>query len=765
MAENEIERRLTVSDTSIEYREVGNGEKRPVIVGYAAVFNSESRNLGGFVETIHPNAFDEVLATNPDVIGVYNHSKDKLLARSANGTLKLRPDAYGLRYEMGPLPKTQTAEEVVELVAGGYVTGSSFAFAIKNANGVRGENWSVTNDGLRKREVRSIGKLEDVGPVVRPAFEASSVIVSRRAIEMALGDAYRPNQTMANAARKGLNACRGRDDVDGVLMGIAEHLVAREIVSVEEVEYLANVHGRCVEARAEDWVGSPAWVEWKLAGGEAGAKWVAKRRASAASSPEALRSEPIATRAEPGELKEGDFVSWDGGYGRVEHVMREGAIQGMTATPDAPLAVVTPFDDGEPEDYMVAVMVSELTKSDGDEERAAGDKSQSTPAPKGDQITGSDKNRPGSAKSAGGRIKVSQAVRAGLQNKVRDHNEAMREDEKPTWSRTTVGQLLAVYRRGSGAYSTSHRPGVSRGAWAMARVNAYLYLLRNGRPRDAKYVTDNDLLPGGHPKASDERTFVEEFEQRAAVSLKPTAGMAAAARRGLRLHEEGKSGDGLKPETVARANKLAAREEMNEDWVREMNAWFARHESASKSPGWDTPGAEKPGFVAWLLWGGNAAQRFAAAKVAQMDRQDQRSMEDALPPAKRAVAKALEDIADIHGQFAPAAVNYMAQSQFESMRCANCVFYEGGGGCEIVQGSVSPEGLCQFHVIPEATMNESESRDAAVQEPQAPAPEAVPAETNSAAVEAAPTPDPVEQLLVKAAELKATVLRTRLQTM
>ena len=196
-----------------------------------------------------------------------------------------------------------------------------------------------------------------------------------------------------------------------------------------------------------------------------------------------------------------------------------------------------------------------------------------------------------------------------------------------------------------------------------------------------------------------------------------------------------------------------------------MNAWFARHESASKSPGWDTPGEEKPGFVAWLLWGGNAAQRWAAAKVAQMDRQDQRSMEDALPPAKRAVAKALEDIADIHGQFAPAAVNYMAQSQFESMRCANCVFYEGGGGCEIVQGSVSPEGLCQFHVIPEATMNESESRDAAVQEPQAPAPEAVPAETNSAAVEAAPTPDPVEQLLVKAAELKATVLRTRLQTM
>lgn len=109
-----------------------------------------------------------------------------------------------------------------------------------------------------------------------------------------------------------------------------------------------------------------------------------------------------------------------------------------------------------------------------------------------------------------------------------------------------------------------------------------------------------------------------EAEERA-VSMKPTAGMASAARRGLRLHEEGKSGDGLKPETVARANKLAKREEMNEDWIREMNAWFARHDSASKSPGWDTPGKEKPGFVAWLLWGGNAAKNWSARKVKELD--------------------------------------------------------------------------------------------------------------------------------------------------
>jgi HK97 family phage prohead protease len=110
-----------------------------------------------------------------------------------------------------------------------------------------------------------------------------------------------------------------------------------------------------------------------------------------------------------------------------------------------------------------------------------------------------------------------------------------------------------------------------------------------------------------------------EDEGERSVSMKPTAGMASAARRGLKLHEDGKSGDGLKPETVARANRLAKREEMNADWIREMNAWFARHETASKSPGWDTPGEEKPGFVAWLLWGGNAAKNWSARKVKELE--------------------------------------------------------------------------------------------------------------------------------------------------
>ena len=111
----------------------------------------------------------------------------------------------------------------------------------------------------------------------------------------------------------------------------------------------------------------------------------------------------------------------------------------------------------------------------------------------------------------------------------------------------------------------------------------------------------------------------DEDDDERAVSMKPTAGMSSAARRGLKLHEEGKSGDGLKPETVARANRLARRENMNEDWIREMNAWFARHYPSSTSDGWDSPPDYSPFFVAFLLWGGRAAMNWSARKVKEMD--------------------------------------------------------------------------------------------------------------------------------------------------
>jgi HK97 family phage prohead protease len=565
MATHEIERRTTFSDASIEFRDAGDGEKRPTIVGYASVFNSESRNLGGFIETVHPRAFDDVLSSNPDVLGLYNHDKNKLLARSSNGSLKLSVDPRGLRYEMS-LPATRDAEDVAIMVKEGLVTGSSFAFAVRK-NG--GDVWSTDDRGMKRREIRSVGLLEDVGPVVRPAYDASSVVVSRRAIEMALGENFRPNQTMANAARRGLRVAEKRDDVDQRLLMIAERLVNREVVSVEEVSYLSEVHQRAAAARAADWTGSPAHAEWLLAGGESGQKWVERR----------------------------------------------------TAAQDEPAAI------------SVASISGEASDEEADH-RAEGD-----------------------------------------------------------------------------------------------------------------------------------------------VSLKPTAGMAAACRRGLKLYEDGRGGDGLVPATISWARKIAARESLTKEKVVKMRAWHARHK-VDKKPGWDKPGEETPGFVAFLLWAGAPGARWSAAKVAQMERGEQRDVlgKDAaeveeeygtLSPANLAYVESLEGVVDEHGpwpQEGPAGAHYIEISPFaeRGMKCSNCVFFEAGA-CEVVQGSISEDGICKLWVIPEEKMSEESKRsEAAVVEESTQG--ATPEEDAGVATAESEPHDDALAAKVKLAELNAVLLRTRLQS-
>ena len=85
-----------------------------------------------------------------------------------------------------------------------------------------------------------------------------------------------------------------------------------------------------------------------------------------------------------------------------------------------------------------------------------------------------------------------------IQNKVKEHNEEVGDVKS---KRTTVGVLSKVYERGIGAYKTnpaSVRPSVnSPEMWAAARINSFLYALRNGRFRSGKH--DTDLLPEGHP--------------------------------------------------------------------------------------------------------------------------------------------------------------------------------------------------------------------------------------------------------------------------
>jgi len=231
-------------------------------------------------------------------------------------------------------------------------------------------------------------------------------------------------------------------------------------------------------------------------------------------------------------------------------------------------------------------------------------------APPSDQITGSDTNEPGSAKGKLGDIDLSEATEKALQTKSDDHNKAMAEADRPDWTRVRVDSLRAVYRRGSGAYSVSHRPGTTREQWSMARVNAFLYLARTGAPNNAAYVSDNDLLDPEHPKYS------EENEVRAQVDV--PAYIQSAADKGLAYYADGLGGDGLVDQTISDARDLAGGS-VSDEKARRMIAWIARHrgdwEGVPQNSDESNDNFPGPGAVAAYLWGVNPTQSDGADRV------------------------------------------------------------------------------------------------------------------------------------------------------
>jgi HK97 family phage prohead protease len=235
------------------------------------------------------------------------------------------------------------------------------------------------------------------------------------------------------------------------------------------------------------------------------------------------------------------------------------------------------------------------------------------PAPEGDQITGSDTNEPGSASGKLGDIELSEATETALQTKSDDHNDAMGEADRPDWTKVRVDSLRAVYRRGSGAYSVSHRPGTTREQWAMARVNAFLFLARTGAPENPAYVGDNDLLNSDHPLYAEKD---RSLESRAVYEVPEY--IQDAARQGLEWYEQKLGGDGLTAETVRDARELVANRIDSDKLVR-LSAWVARHRtdwegvpSNSERTDPDFPG---PGAVAAALWGVDSTDSESADRV------------------------------------------------------------------------------------------------------------------------------------------------------
>jgi len=168
--EQNTERRVVVSE-DVELRIESDGDGPGTMTGYAARFNKDSVDLGGFIERIKQGAFTDALK-DADVRGLKNHDPNLLLGRTTAGTLKLEENGIGLKFKLS-LPNTTAGRDVAEEVKRGDITGCSFSFRLAKEGG---DEWHE-KDGLIKRTIHKIAKIFDVGPVAFPAYPDTTVAV------------------------------------------------------------------------------------------------------------------------------------------------------------------------------------------------------------------------------------------------------------------------------------------------------------------------------------------------------------------------------------------------------------------------------------------------------------------------------------------------------------------------------------------------------------------------------------------------------------
>ena len=154
----------------LEVRDATSDDFIGQISGYAVVFNEPSENLGGFIEYVNPDAFNNVNLS--DVVALYDHNFANVLGRTSANTLKLDIDKKGLHFILD-IPNTSLGNDVYTNIRAGNLKGMSFGFTVDS------DEWGKETNDTPKRTINSIGSLYEVSVVTMPAYQETTVAVTR----------------------------------------------------------------------------------------------------------------------------------------------------------------------------------------------------------------------------------------------------------------------------------------------------------------------------------------------------------------------------------------------------------------------------------------------------------------------------------------------------------------------------------------------------------------------------------------------------------
>lgn len=141
-------------------------------------FNSDSEDLGGFIERIDPTAFNKTLADGSNVYAFWAHCDEDVLASTDAGSLALSVDPVGLRFSVDL--RTDCADKFAA-VQRGDVVGVSFGFICQK------EEWDFAAEPAL-RTLKEVQLLEVSPGVAFPAYPGAQSAAALRSI-----DAERPH--------------------------------------------------------------------------------------------------------------------------------------------------------------------------------------------------------------------------------------------------------------------------------------------------------------------------------------------------------------------------------------------------------------------------------------------------------------------------------------------------------------------------------------------------------------------------------------------
>jgi HK97 family phage prohead protease len=175
---------------AVEFRatddDAGDGR---TLEGYGAVFNSPTSIRGwegDFLEEIAPGAFRKTLRERTPVLQ-FDHGRDQRTGSVPIGSIEeLKEDTEGL-FVRARLFDNPVVEPIRQAIEGKSITGMSFRFAVaeerwvdKDGKKVKDEElsellWRPGDRGPLKRTILRVDPLYELGPVVFPAYDNTSV--------------------------------------------------------------------------------------------------------------------------------------------------------------------------------------------------------------------------------------------------------------------------------------------------------------------------------------------------------------------------------------------------------------------------------------------------------------------------------------------------------------------------------------------------------------------------------------------------------------